>query len=143
MLFTKSRKRKSEAQEFLARITNQWMNERVEGYEERRAEERAILNVGVWIIPMDQAGPVTAQAFVALTKDLSRNGLSVITHRSITTSTFLVCFSGEPEVKFLLAKVHYRKHLGLGWIQLCMEVTGIVDKDDYPQLSTFTGLVMF
>ena len=92
---------------------------------------------------MDETAPEITQAFVALTRDLSSNGLSLITNRSIDTPEFLVCFSGESEPRFLRANVLYRKHLGLGWLQLCMEVTGMVEMEEYPQLTEFAGSVMF
>jgi len=117
--------------------------DRVRKLVERRAEQRAALNIGVWVVPMDEAAPEISQAFVALTKDLSSSGLSLITNRSISTSEFLVGFSGEPEARFLRARVLCRKDLGLGWLQLCMEVTGMVEKEEYPQLTEFAGSVMF
>ncbi|MGO9113705.1 MAG: hypothetical protein ACLP9L_31115 [Thermoguttaceae bacterium] len=143
MLFLKSRKRKSEAQKFLTQIANQWTMDRVRTLEERRTEQRATLNVGVWVVPMDEAAPRIFQAFVALTRDLSSNGLSVITNQSIDTPEFLVGFSGEPEARFLRARVLDRKDLGLGWLQLCMEITGMVEKEEYPPLTEFAGSVMF
>jgi hypothetical protein len=143
MLFLKSRKRKADAQKFLAQMANQWTLGRVRVLEERRSEQRATLNVGVWIVPMNESAPEIMQAFVALTRDISSSGLSIITNRSIPTPEFLVGFSSEPEAKFLRTSVLDSKDLGLGWLQLCIEVIGMVDKEDYPQLTEFAGSVMF
>jgi len=143
MLFLKTQKKKLQAQKFLARMANQWSMDRVRKLVERRGEQRATLNVGVWVIPMDEVGPNILQAFVALTRDLSSNGLSVITDRTVDAPEFLVGFSGEPEASFLRAKVLCRKGLGLGWLQLGIEVTGMVGKEEYPQLTEFAGSVMF
>lgn len=142
MLFLK-RRRKSEAQKFLAQMANQWTMDRVRTLEERRGEQRATLNVGVWVVPMGETAPAIMQAFVALTRDLSSNGLSVITTRSIETTEFLVGFSAEPEARFLRTKILCQKDMGLGWLQLGMEVTGMVDTEQYPQLTEFAGSVMF
>jgi hypothetical protein len=143
MLFSTVRKRKSEAQKFLAQMANQWTMDRVRTLEERRGEQRTTFNIGVWVIPVDESAPHTSKAFIALTRDLSSSSLSVIANRSIDTSEALVCFSGEPDPRFLRTKILYRKEMGLGWFQLCMEATGMVKKDDYPQLAEFAGFVMF
>src|SRR5208337_1081011 len=52
MLFLKTQKKKLQAQKFLARMANQWSMDRVRKLVERRGEQRATLNVGVWVIPM-------------------------------------------------------------------------------------------
>jgi len=139
MFFSKTRTKEFEAQKFLAQVANQWSMDRARRLEERRTEQRAPGNVGVWVIPMDEAAPEISQAFVALTKDLSSNGLSVICNRSVDTPEYLVGFSGEPEARFLRAKLLSRKDLGLGWLQLCMQVIEMVDKETYPQLMQFSG----
>jgi hypothetical protein len=143
MFFFKSRKRKAEAQKFLAQMANQWTMDRLRQRDERRTEQRAALNFGVWVMPMAEAGPEISQAFVAPTRDLSSNGLSLITNWPIPTPEFLVCFSGELEMRFLRAKVLCRKGLGLGWLQLSMEVIGMVKQDEYLPLQEFAESVMF
>ena len=143
MFFLKSRSKKCEAQKFLVQMANQWTMDRISKLDERRTERRANLNVGVWVVPMDEKVPKVLQAFVALTRDLSSSGLSIITKQSIVTREFLVGFTDEPEARFLRTRVLDRKDLGLGWLQLCMEVTGMVDKEEYPELTEFAGSVMF
>jgi len=139
MFFWKTRTKEFDAQRFLAQMANQSSMDRARKLEECRTEQRTTLNIGVWVIPMDEAAPETSQAFVAVTKDLSSNGLSVICNRFIDRSEFLIGFSGEREATFLRAKVLYRKDLGLGWLQLCMHVIEMADKEKYPQLMEFSG----
>ena len=38
--------------------------------------------------------------------------------------------------------VRNRKELGQGWVRFDMEVTGVVDKNEYPQLNQFVGSVL-
>ena len=143
MFLWNSRTSRTKAQQFLCRLVDQWTMDRVRRPEDQRSETRTTLNVGVWLIPINEAVPEISQTFLALTKDVNSKGLSVITNRSISMPEFLVGFSAEPEAIFLRAKVANRKQLGMGWLQLGMEVTGIVEVAEHPQLRRFTGTVMF
>src|SRR5208282_210912 len=65
MMFLKARKRRTEAHVFLTQMANQWTMDRLRNVAERRGEQRANLNVGVWLVPMQKAAPVVLRAFVA------------------------------------------------------------------------------
>jgi hypothetical protein len=143
MFFTKPRTKILEAQTFLARLADSGTMNRVRQLEDQRSERRTALNLGVWCIPMDARAPLISQAFAALTKDLCSNGLSVITNDSIVASELLVCFSGNPVARFVRVNVRNRKELGMGWLQLGLEATELVDAGRYPELGEFAGTVVF
>jgi hypothetical protein len=75
------------------------------------------------------------RAFAAITKDVSAKGIGVIANRPALTPEVLICFSGKSDAKLLRAVVRYHIKLGLGWLQLGVKVTRIVDKREYPQVS--------
>jgi len=142
MFFWKTRDKRLEAQYVLARLADQATTNKVRRPEEQRAECRTAISVGVWVIPINGAAPEIAGIFVALTRDLSSKGLSVFTNRFLGTSEVLVSFSGESEATFLRASIRNCKKLGLGWLQLGMEVTGIVENEKCPQLSKLSKMVI-
>lgn len=143
MFFSKTQNKEAKAQQFLARLADQQTVDRIRIPEDRRAETRTVFQVGVWVIPIAEATPEISMAFVALTKDVTSKGLSIVTNRSIPTQEALVVFSDNFEATFLRAKVCNRKHRGLGWLQLGLEVTGIVTLDECPALKRFTNSAMF
>jgi hypothetical protein len=142
MFFWKSQNKQLKAQCALARLADQATMGKVRRLDERRSERRTTFSVGVWVIPMNGAVPEIADIFVALTKDLSSKGLSVITNRFLGTSEVLICFSGESEKTFLRADIRNCEKLGLGWLQLGMEVTEIVELEEYPQLKEVSEMVI-
>lgn len=81
-------------------------------------------------------------AFTAMTKNVSARGLGVIANRSVLATEVLICLSGKPDAKLLRAAVRHQVKLGLGWFQLGVEVTQVVNKSEYPQVSRFAATLL-
>ena len=94
------------------------------------------------VVPLNDECPDIAKAFTAMTKDVSAMGIGVVTNRSIPTAEALLRLSGNSETRLLRTTVRNRKELGQGWVRFDMEVTGVLDKSEYPQLKHFVGSIM-
>ena len=77
-----------------------------------------------------------------MTKDVSSTGIGVVANRAIPTAEALLRLSGNSETRLLRTTVRNRKELGQGWVRVDMEVTGVLDKSEYPQLKHFVGSIM-
>ncbi len=98
--------------------------------------------MGILVVPLSDESPDVAHAFTALTKDVSATGIGVIANRSIPTAEALLRLSGSSETRMLRTTIRNRRELGQGWVRFDMEVTGLVDKSEYPQLKPFVGAIM-
>ena len=125
--------------QFLSQLANQKTPAKAEGRQERRLEERTDLSIGILIIPLNGGSADISQAFTAVTKDVSSNGIGVIANRSISTPRVLICVLGKSEPVLFRALIQYRKELGLGWVRIGTNVTGMVDGSEYPQLHRFVA----
>ena len=141
MWFVKSRAMGQEVRDCLTRLADMRSLDKMRAFMERRCQQRTELNMGIWIIPMNGDSPDIAQAYPAVTKDLSSTSLGVITNRLAVHNNPLLCFRSESDVIFLRASIQSRKCLGCGWFLLGLEVTEVVDQSDYPELDQFAESV--
>ena len=133
----------SDAQQLLAALASQDRGgAKVGRLDERHPQGRADLSVGVLVVPLSDECPDIAKAFTAMTKDVGPLGIGVVTNRSIPTAEALLRLSGNSETRLLRTTVRNRKELGQGWVRFDMEVTGVLDKSEYPQLKQFVGSIM-
>jgi hypothetical protein len=142
MLLSKPPAKQSDAQQVLAALSHRGTAARVGRLDGRHSEGRADLSMGVLIVPLNDESPDIAKAFTAMTKDVSTTGIGVVANRSIPTSEALLRLSGNSETRLLRTTVRNRKDLGEGWVRFDMEVTGVLDKSEYPQLKSFVGSIM-
>jgi len=142
MVHSKPSTRQPDAQQLLAALTAPSRLAKPGRLAERRVEIRADLSVGILVVPLNDESPDIAKAFTALTKDVSSTGIGLVANRSIPTSEALLRLSGSAETRLLRTTVRHRKDLGQGWVRFDMEVTGVLDKSEYPQLKHFVGSIM-
>jgi hypothetical protein len=136
MSLFKTRKRKGDAQQFLARLANRRSLEKVRPVEERRAEARTDLFIGIWVIPLADGQPDVMKAFPAITRDFTCTGIGFIAHHPpATVEEVLLAVPEETEEGLLRAKVYHRKALGAGWYLLGAGVLELLDKDEYPSVN--------
>jgi hypothetical protein len=130
-----------EAQNFLARLANQRALEKMRALEEHRLERRTQLSIGVLVVPLSGDLPVMTQTFAALTNDVSTTGMCIVADRSIPTAEAIICLPGDPEAVLLRATVHDSKKLGLGWVRIGMEISGMAKKSKYPELAPIVSAI--
>jgi hypothetical protein len=134
--------RQPDAQQLLTALGNQGGRERVGRFEPGHCDPRADLSMGILVVPLNDESPDIAKAFTALTKDVSATGIGMVANRSIPTAEALLRLSGNSETRLLRSTVRNRRELGQGWVRFDMEVTGVVDKSEYPQLKQFVGAIL-
>jgi hypothetical protein len=142
MTFSKSVLRRTDAQQVLAALSHQGEGGKPGRLGEPSREKRSVLSVGILVVPLNDESPDIDKAFTAITKDVSSTGIGLVANRSIATSEALLRLSGDAETRLLRTTVRQRKDLGQGWVRFDMEVTGVLDKSEYPQLKHFVGSIM-
>ncbi len=133
---------KPDARQLLAALSDPNSQGKLRRIDLHGSQPRAALSVGVLVVPLTDESPDIARAFTALTKDVSATGIGVVANRSVPTSEALLRLSGSSETRLLRTTICNRKELGQGWVRFDMEVTGVVDKSEYPQLKQFVGSIM-
>lgn len=85
----------------------------------QRQEPRGSFCRPVWVVPFDQAEvPRFDEAFVAITKDMCPEGISLIRQEPITHERMLVGL-GEPEdMVFTVCTLEHTTPVGLGFFQI-------------------------
>jgi hypothetical protein len=141
MFSAQSPARQSDARQVLAALTRQ-SGAKVQRFEGSHSEGRVDLSMGILVVPLSDESPDIAKAFTAMTKDVSATGIGLVANRAIPTAEVLLRLSGTSETRLLRTTVRSRKDLGQGWVRFDMEVTGVVDKSEYPQLKQFVGAIM-
>ncbi len=137
MTLSKSLVRRTDAQQLLAAL-----GRRQPRRPNEPQEERALLSIGILVVPLNDESPDIDMAFTAMSKDVSSTGIGLVANRSLSTSEALLRLSGDAETRLLRTTVRHRKDLGQGWVRFDMEVTGVLDKSEYPQLKQFVGSIM-
>jgi hypothetical protein len=132
----------SDARQLLATLAGQTVTGRIGRFDERHAPRCADLSIGVLVVPLSDECPDIDKAFAAMTKDVSATSIGLVSNRSIPTAEALLRLSGNAETRLLRTTVRHRKDLGQGWVRFDMEVTGLLDKSEYPQLKHFVGSIM-
>jgi hypothetical protein len=132
----------SDARQILAALTRTTMGGRIGRVDSGHNDGRIDLNVGVLIVPLSDECPDIGKAFTALTKDVGATDIGLVSNRSLPTSEALLHLAGTTENRLLRTTVRSRKNLGQGWVRFDMEVTGVLDKSEYPQLKSFVGSIM-
>jgi hypothetical protein len=132
----KSWKKKTDVQQFLTRLANQRILQKLQSPDERRSETRTDLCIGVWVIPLADGQPDATKAFPAVTRDFTCRGIGLIARQPLAgLDEVLLAIPEEMEKKLLRVSVYDRVPLGTGWYLLCTEGVRLLDKDEYPSLS--------
>lgn len=128
MLQLTKRKCQQEVESFLRKVVDK------ERESDRRTDDRIEISMVVAIVPLDAQGqPLIDQTFATFTKNISADGISLVTNKRIEESRLLVGFAGK-SVSFVLAEVLHRERLPLGCEKLGLRMTEMVNVADYPGL---------
>jgi hypothetical protein len=111
-------------------------------FSDRRSERRVDLITAALVVPMEGEVPDTARAFTAIAKDISNKGIGLVAHHFLMVPEVLICLGSESEPKLLRAAVRYRKELTRGWVRFGVEIIHVVEKNEYPELHRFVGLLL-
>ncbi|MDZ7615627.1 MAG: hypothetical protein U1E05_01400 [Patescibacteria group bacterium] len=131
-----SRKRDREVQSFLLKVVNNNCQELRALMDGPRAESRVPLVGVVLVVPIVKDELVLGQAFTAITKELSTEGMSLILSEPRGLDEVIVGVRWEGDMTYLRAKAKHLNPIGGGFFQLGLHVTAIACRGDYPQLES-------
>ena len=101
-----------------------------------RAESRTNLTVAVLVVPVCGDAPLAESAFAAVTKDFSSIGLSIVMNQPLEHANLIVGLQADSGLVFAQGHVIHSEPLGGGFSQIGIELTELVDTENYPQLAT-------
>src|SRR5262249_6461698 len=131
MLQLRKRKGQQEVESFLRKVVDK------EREQDRRVDDRIDISIVVAVGPLDAENqPRIDAAFPTFTKNISADGISLVTNKRIEEQWLLVGFAGKV-VNFVLAEVLHRERLPLGCEKLGLRMTEMVNVADFPGLERF------
>jgi hypothetical protein len=139
MSFSNSATEQSDASQALSQLAGEIWFARVQ---ELRLESRTDFSIGAVVVPFHDDFPDTSGAFSAITKDISPTGIGIVANLSTMTPEVVICVSVKSESRLLRGLVRYHKELEPGWGRFGVEVTDVLDENEYPQLARFVESVM-
>jgi hypothetical protein len=101
-----------------------------------RQDSRVNLVVVALIIPMEGGQPQVPQAFTAVTKEFSNNGVGLVLSQPIGLDWAVLGFRLEGKMEFVRAQAKHLDPMGGGFYQIGLHLTEVVSPADYPELKT-------
>lgn len=124
----------SQVQGFLLQLANHNCEQMERLIEGPRIEGRLRLMVVAIVIPFVRKRPVMERMFVAVTKELSATGLSLVFDSPRALDEVLLGFRWGPYTKFVRATTKHRSPLGAGFFQVGLKVLNLINEKKYPEL---------
>ena len=99
-----------------------------------RGDSRVNLVVAVMIVPIENKQLQVQQAFTAITKEFSSDGVGVVLNQPKGLDQAVLGFRVEGEMNFVRAQARHLDPMGGGFYQVGLQLIEIVSLSDYPQL---------
>ena len=111
-------KRNDDVQRFLNRRMNLSFLPKVTG--SKRHHSRGEFCEVVWILPYDEeeSRAIFDEASVAVTRDISSNGLSILRTAPLNEVRAVIALEGDLEMHFILCRVMHSTPLGYGFFHI-------------------------
>jgi len=119
---------------FLLKLVNNNCPELRAESEGPRVESRVYLVVVVAVIPLKNGQLQLDDAFTAVTKEFSTNGLAIVLDRPCALDQVILGFRTGGELTFAEAQAKHLNPMGGGFFQLGFQLTHIIPAGDYPEL---------
>jgi hypothetical protein len=94
------------------------------------------LTVVVGVAPLVEGKPLLRQAFTAVSKEFSLNGVAIVLDRPRALDEAILCFRFEGEMTYIRAKAKHLSPIGGGFYQLGFNLLEVVAPADYPKIET-------
>jgi hypothetical protein len=107
---------------------------------ECRWEDRSNRTIPVLLIPCVDKAPIVAEHAIALTKNLSSQGVAIVLPQPFHAEQVIVGFWLEMQPEFILGQVRQNVPLGGGYWQLGLELTERLTPDAIPSRETLVAL---
>ena len=132
------RKKQREVQGFVLKVLNNNCSELEARIEGPRLDRRVNLTIAVLVVPVEGKTPQVDDAFAAVTKGFSVNGLAIVLDEPKGLQDVIVGFRWEREMRFVRATAKHLSPLGGGFFQLGLQLTEIAHVSDYPKLKSLS-----
>ena len=112
------KKRRDDVQRFLNRRINRSFMPQVSG--SKRRHSRGEYCEVAWVLPYDEQEycPVFDEACVAVTRDISPEGLSILQTSPLNEVRAVIALEGDLEMHFILCRVMHSTPLGYGFFHI-------------------------
>lgn len=130
MFFAKKRKKQFEVHGFIRRLVDHSTSGVQCQDEEVRKEKRINRTLPVLIVPFDGEEPDVSSAVFAVTKDLSSEGVAILSQQPVESDELIVGFWSDSRCEFVRGNVCYRRPADGGYWQLGVALTEVVPRSD-------------
>jgi hypothetical protein len=142
MFLFKQRKKKNELQQLLRRAMDLTSPNHPPRKGEMRWEERSNRTIPVLLSPWANGKPLVDEHTVALSKDLSSQGVALVLPQPFRAEQVVLGFWLELMPEFILGKVRQNASLGGGFWQLGVELTERLPLADHKVLESLVPFAM-
>ena len=132
-----NRKKTLGVQNFVLKIVNNNCPELKALMEGPRNDKRVNLSLVVLVVPLEDGKLQVGDAFYAVTREFSSNGVGIILSRQLALDEVVLGFRVESEMTFVHATAKHLNSMGYGFYYLGLEMTEIAPPSKYPALQTF------
>ncbi len=101
-----------------------------------RQDSRVNLSIVAMVIPSDGEQLRVPQAFTAVTKEFSNNGVGLVLNQPVGLDQAVLGFRLEGQMEFVKAQAKHREPMGGGFYQIGFQLTEVVSSADYPELKS-------
>ena len=102
-----------------------------------RRDKRVNLSLVVLIVPLEDGELQVDNAFYAVTRELSSNGVGIILSQQRALDEVVLGFRLQGEMPFVCATAKHLNAMGNGFYHLGLEMTETVPISKYPELQVF------
>ncbi len=134
MFFFKNRRKRNEVNAFMRRLVD-CTTPAYRHQEELRREQRASRSLPVLLVPFVDGQPDMQLTAFGVTKDLSSQGVAVLTQRPMATDTVAIGFWHEDYCEFIQAETRYRRPVVGGYWQIGLLLQEVLHRGDYRALA--------
>jgi hypothetical protein len=137
VFFLQSRNKTLGVQSFILKLINNNCPELKALIEGPRGEKRVNLSLVVLVVPLEDGKLQVDNAFYAVTRDMSSNGVGIILSQQQALDKVILGFRIQNEMTFVHATAKHLNPMGNGFYLLGLEMTEIAPSSKYPGLRVF------
>ena len=95
--------------------------------------------VGIWLVPLADSMPVVNRSYATVTRDFTTSGLVVVLQGPLSYQEVAIVIPLGANTSTLRCKVSNIRPVGAGLFVAGLEVLGLMDADQYPDLQRLAG----
>lgn len=134
------RNKQADVQKFLRRLADRSTTKWLAGKYERRNDSRCGQSMPVYMARWDGESFSREEATIALSRDVSSQGIAVVVVGPFQAEQVLVGFWVESRPCFAVGQVHNDTALGGGYRRLGIELVEILEVGEHPDLQSLMPL---